>query len=419
MTARMMMRGVMAAALVLAGAAGCNSSIGSNATGTAGSGAGTAGAAGTGNGASGTGGTTSGVAGQIDEGIGGSSIAGTGGSSAGTSGAAGTTGAAGAGGTTGAAGAGGTTGAAGRGGTTGAAGRGGTTGAAGAGGRGGSTAGTTGSAGAAGGGTAGSTGAGGAAGAAMPSAGCGKTLTSTADATITIDVSGTSRSFIVSVPSTYDANAPHRLVFAFHGRTGTAMQIAQGRFYGLKQTGRMPNDVFVAPQGLGTATDATDTGWPNTNGQDIAFVRAALAYMNTNYCVDQARVFSVGFSYGGIMSHTIACQMSDTFRAVAPMAGAIFGRPTCQTHPIAAWMTHGTMDTSAAGGVDFTAGQSARDRIVTLNHCTTTTVAVDPSPCVAYQGCDGGYPVHWCQHDGAHVIPSFAAAAVSNFFLQF
>jgi poly(3-hydroxybutyrate) depolymerase len=332
MTARTMMRGALAAALVLAGAAGCNSSIGSNATGTAGSGAG---AAGTGN-------------------------------SAGTSGAAGSSG------------------------TTGT---------------GGSAAGTTGT--------------GGAAGAAMPSAGCGKTLTSTADATITIDVSGTSRSFIVSVPSTYDANAPHRLVFAFHGRTGTAMQIAQGRFYNLKQTGRMPDAVFVAGQGLGTATDATDTGWPNTNGQDIAFVRAALAYMNTNYCVDQARVFSVGFSYGGIMSHTIACQMSDTFRAVAPMAGAIFGRPTCQTHPIAAWMTHGTMDTSAAGGVDFTAGESARDRIVTLNHCTTTTVAVDPSPCVAYQGCDGGYPVQWCQHDGAHVIPSFAAAAVSNFFLQF
>ena len=120
-------------------------------------------------------------------------------------------------------------------------------------------------------------------------------------------------------------------------------------------------------------------------------MRAALAYMNTNYCVNQARVFSVGFSYGGIMSHTIACQMSDTFRAVAPMAGAIFGRPTCKTHPIAAWMTHGTMDTSASGGVDFTAGQSARDRIVTLNHCTTTPPPVDASPCVAYQGCDGGY----------------------------
>jgi poly(3-hydroxybutyrate) depolymerase len=182
----------------------------------------------------------------------------------------------------------------------------------------------------------------------------------------------------------------------------------------------MTNAIFVAGQGLGTSTDATDTGWPNTNGQDIAFVRATLAWMNSNYCVDQARVFSVGFSYGGIMSHTIACQMSDTFRAVAPIAGAIFGRTnTCLTHPVAAWMTHGTMDTSASGGVDFSAGESARDRIVALNHCTSTTAPVDPSPCVAYQGCDAGYPVQWCPHDGAHTVPSFAAAAIANFFLQF
>jgi len=27
--------------------------------------------------------------------------------------------------------------------------------------------------------------------------------------------------------------------------------------------------------------------------------------------------------------------------------------------------------------------------------------------------------VTWCPHDGAHVIPSFAAAAVATFFLQF
>jgi hypothetical protein len=102
------------------------------------------------------------------------------------------------------------------------------------------------------------------------------------------------------------------------------------------------------------------------------------------------------------------------------MAGAIFGRTNnCLTHPIAAWMTHGTMDTAAAGGVDYTAGMMARDRILTLNHCQATTTPAAPSPCVAYDGCDSGYPVHWCSHDGAHVIPTFAAEGVANFFLQF
>ena len=210
-------------------------------------------------------------------------------------------------------------------------------------------------------------------------------------------------------------------MLAFHGRTGTAAQIAgtgTRGYYGLRA--RMTDTIFVAPQGLGTATDATDTGWPNTNGQDIAFVRALLAWANTNYCVDQSRIFATGFSYGGIMSHTIACQMSDVFRAVGPMAGAIFGRTTsCLTHPIAAWITHGTMDTAAAGGVDYSAGQMARDRILALNHCQATTAPVAPSPCVSYDGCDSGYPVHWCSHDGAHVIPTFAAEGIANFFLQF
>ena len=345
--------GTMAGVLLIAGAAGCGSSGGSN-TGAAGSGGSTAGSGGaSAGGTTGTGGGTAGAGGGS---------AGRGGASAGRGGAS-------AGGTTGAAGS----------------------------------------------GSAGSTGAG---GAAMPSAGCGTMPASTAETTYMIDVAGTQRSYIVTLPANYNAAQPHQLVFTWHGRTGTAMQIARGNHYNLKS--RMTNAIFVAGQGLGTTTDPADTGWPNTNGQDIAFVRAALAWMNANYCIDQARVFSVGFSYGGIMSHTIACEMSDTFRAVAPMAGARFGRSNnCLTHPIAAWMTHGMMDTSSSGGVDFSAGETARDRIVALNHCTSPAVATDPSPCVAYVGCDAGYPVHWCPHDGAHTIPSFAAAAVANFFLQF
>jgi poly(3-hydroxybutyrate) depolymerase len=258
-------------------------------------------------------------------------------------------------------------------------------------------------------------------GGAVGSSGCGATTFPAGDMTYTIDVAGVSRTYIVGLPAAYDSNKRNRLVFAWHGRTGTATQIAGGgatrSYYGLRA--RMTDTIFVAGQGLGTAADPADTGWPNTNGADIAFVRAMIGWLNSNYCVDQARIFSTGFSYGGIMSHTIGCQMSDVFRAIAPIAGAIFGRPTCTTHPIAAWITHGTMDTSASGGVDYSAGMTARDRLVTLDHCAATTVAAAPSPCVSYDGCDNGFPVHWCSHTGAHVIPTFAAEGIANFFLQF
>src|SRR5258707_1348903 len=75
---------------------------------------------------------------------------------------------------------------------------------------------------------------------------------------------------------------------------------------------------------------------------------------------------------------------------------------------------------TAIGGVDFANGETARDRIVALNHCAATTQPVTPSRCVAYDGCDAGEPVVWCPVQGeAHVIPSFAPAAIATFFAQF
>jgi poly(3-hydroxybutyrate) depolymerase len=181
----------------------------------------------------------------------------------------------------------------------------------------------------------------------------------------------------------------------------------------------MSDTIFVAPQGLGTDEDPGDTGWPNSDGEDIAFVEAMLDYFEGNYCIDSARVFSTGFSYGGIMSNTIACQLGARFRAVAPMAGALFsfGQNSCIGEAVAAWFTHGSADMD----VTLAQGESARDAILQTNGCDTTLepVAVDPSPCLAYQGCAAGFPVHWCKHDGAHTLPDFAPDATAAFFSSF
>ena len=82
---------------------------------------------------------------------------------------------------------------------------------------------------------------------------------------------------------------------------------------------------IVAPQGLGSGGSAE---WTNANGQDIAFTKAILADVRAKYCVDNARIFSVGFSHGGMMSFTIGCEMSDVFRAIAPMSGFPSATPT-------------------------------------------------------------------------------------------
>jgi len=255
-----------------------------------------------------------------------------------------------------------------------------------------------------------------------PTLGCGAATYPESDQTYTIDVDGVTREYIVSLPASYDPNTPYKLVFAWHGRTGTAEQIAGrafgGAFYGLKADERGGDStIFVAGQGLGTDEDPEDTGWPNTDGRDVAFVRAMLEWLSDSYCIDPQRIFSIGMSYGGIMSNTLGCEMGDTFRAIAPIASAYFnfgGGSDC-VGPVATWLTHGTADDV----LPIENGEEARDLWLAQNHCDTTTTPVEPSPCVQYEGCDDGYPVHWCVHDEGHIVPDFSADAAWSFFSKF
>ena len=185
--------------------------------------------------------------------------------------------------------------------------------------------------------------------------------------------------------------------------------------YGLNTASGIQDAIYVTPQGLQAGSNGA--GWANTNGQDIAFTKAMLADVQGKYCIDNARIFSVGFSYGGMMSFAIGCEMSSVFRAIAPMSGSLYSDFNCKgTGPhVAMWGSHGLNDTV----VPIADGRSARDKILLENHCGTTTTPVDPSPCVKYQGCDPGYDVTWCEWDGPHGIPSFGSSAIAAFFKQF
>jgi polyhydroxybutyrate depolymerase len=245
-----------------------------------------------------------------------------------------------------------------------------------------------------------------------PSAGCGKPAPMAGNASI--DVMGTSRDYIVALPQNYDPNKPYKLIYAWHGLGGSAMGVA-ATWYGLKNMSQN-GAIFVAGQGLQTMSSVGNgAGWPNTNGQDVAFVKALHAQLQGQLCFDENRVFSVGMSYGGIMSHTLGCQMGDVFRAIAPMSGSGPLARTACVGQVAVWMSHGDMDTT----VPTASGEMSRDFWVKANHCQMTSTMVDPSPCLEYMGCDADSPVTFCKFAGGHVVPPFAAAAIWKFFSQF
>lgn len=221
-----------------------------------------------------------------------------------------------------------------------------------------------------------------------------------------ITVDGTDRTYRLAVPDGYDPDVPHALVFVWHGLGGNASNFQRVMRIESVSAGAA---IAVYPQGLPRLGDAD--GWDLTDdGEDVALFDAVYAELSAELCVDRARVFSTGFSHGGFMSNLLGCVRGDVIRAIAPISGATSGR-SCQGQA-AAWLVHGTADIVVLPRL----GERARNRWLTRNGCSTETRPVPPDGCSEYLGCDEGYPVVWCEHDGAHTVPSWVPGAAWSFF---
>ena len=399
---------LMATALWLGGCDGSPSGGGSSG-GTKGSGGATSSGGGSGSGGSGGSGGMTGSGGTT--GASGGSSASSGGSPASSGGSSAASG--GDGMTTGSGGAAASGGSPGGGGRSAATSSGGVSGSAGATG----TAGGSGNAGRSGGSGSGGAAAGGSSGGqapAKPSAGCMAATAPTAGRTM-IDVSGTKREYILTLPAGYDAHHPYPLIVAFHGGqynddwlvSGDKPQ--SGPYYGIQSEAK-DTAIFVASQALSGS-------WTNDNNRDIDYVLAMVTLFKSQLCIDENRIFATGFSMGGIMTNTVACTQPTLFRAVAAMSGKFPTTPaTCTpSHTIAYWASHGMSDTT----IDIKNGQMVRDKFASTNHCTGPGSTADANGCTTYQGCDAGYPVVWCPFAGIHEPAPFAGAAVWKFLSQF
>lgn len=232
--------------------------------------------------------------------------------------------------------------------------------------------------------------------------------------TFMVDVGGRSRMYVLDVPENYDPATPYRLVFVWHPLGGSAGQVVGGDYNGLLSLSD-GTAIFVAPDGQDGANEmVSGRGWWNEGGNDMLFFSAMLENLTNNLCVDQDRIFSTGFSFGGMMSYTVGYQF-DVFRAIAPCSGnlTVIPHDDNNTEPLPIMAFHGNNDTfvTTSGGFDAFNQYAAR------NNCDTATEPMDPSPCVSYQGCD--VPTIWCEFPGGHEPWNQQPAAIWEFFSQF
>lgn len=372
---------------------------------------------GTGGSTSGSGGTKAGTGGALSAtggGAGGTTATGgspgTGGESTGTGGTSkgGQTGSGGAAGHT--AGTGGAAGAP-SGGATGTGGTGpGSGGAAGgsAGGHGGS-----GSGGATG-GNPGTTGTGGGGGAATVT--CPTPALASGDTNKIVMVGTVSRTYILHVPTAYKGNTPVPLVVDFHPLGGSGSQ----------EEGSSPYKAQTDPEGVVSAYPNGESGPSGAawnvgpccvaNVDDVAFARALVVQVEGVACIDTKRVYAVGFSMGGGMSHYIACHAADLFAAVAPASFDLLqeNEAGCTPpRPIAEISFRSSNDTVVpyAGGasslvpgmpVTFLGAVGTFQKWAQIDSCTGSPTAADSNDCQYYKSCGGGVQVGLCTMNTGH-----------------
>lgn len=145
--------------------------------------------------------------------------------------------------------------------------------------------------------------------------------------TFSVEIDGESREYILHIPPTYSAENQTPLVLFYHGGGGDMNQAKSYLMQDkadkegfavafLNGASRFPNNKLASWNAGNCCAYARDS-----ESDDVSFTKAVIADIKEHMTIDPARIYATGMSNGGMMSYRLACEMSDTFAAVAAVAG--------------------------------------------------------------------------------------------------
>jgi len=177
---------------------------------------------------------------------------------------------------------------------------------------------------------------------ARPSAGCGDSaIGPVRRERRTLEIAGEERWYLLSTPTAHDGETPLPLVLELHGLAQGAEGAANTGL--LDDLGEREGFVSAFPHGTGAPVRWNERLDDPANA-DLDFIGAVLDDVGEARCIDEARVYVGGLSYGAIMSSTLACTMADRFAAIGPVAGVRHPEGCEPSRPVPVLSMHGTVD---------------------------------------------------------------------------
>jgi polyhydroxybutyrate depolymerase len=155
------------------------------------------------------------------------------------------------------------------------------------------------------------------------------------------------------------------------------------------------------------------------NIDDVSVIKAVVADIKTRVNIDSNRIYANGMSNGGMMSYRLACEMTDTFAAIASVAGSD-GTQSCKPNrPISILHIHALDDDhvlfNGGSGVkskthaDFVAVPDTIQKWVSMNNCNAApqrVLEVKGAYCDLYKHCQNNTQVKLCvTKTGGHSWP--------------
>merc|ERR1712117_635455 len=162
----------------------------------------------------------------------------------------------------------------------------------------------------------------------------------------TVESDGEIREYRLSAPNS-DAGTKLPIVAAFHGGGGAGYPFPQEVEF--DQLGEQ--EKFIMIYAVAQERPASEGEWylnsANTSFEDLNYLEAMVDQLKEEYCVDESRLYGIGYSLGSMFSYEIACHLNRRFAAVASYAGTMPVEPkTCDLgQSIAVLDIHGKLDT--------------------------------------------------------------------------
>jgi polyhydroxybutyrate depolymerase len=251
------------------------------------------------------------------------------------------------------------------------------------------------------------------------------------DTNASIEVGGTMRSYILHVPSSVTGQTPVPLVLDFHPILADDNYEATNSGY--KALADQEGFVVAFPDGIDNAWNIGPCCTMSRTVDDLGFARALVTKIEGGGCIDPKRVYAVGYSMGGGMSHYLGCNAADVFASVAPAAFDLLEdseEPCHPSRPITELSFRGTADPIVpyAGGasmppngldvtIHFLGAVGTFQKWAQLDGCTGSPSAADSNGCSTYSQCSAGVEVTLCTtQGGGHVTgnPQIGWAMLKN-----